>query len=132
VSKSQRDKERMQLLRKLARRHLERVQYVGCDAVVIRTTEERPIGPADHARFADGAPYRIYPVAGAYFFKWRVSDLLGSRDGREIEPGGWDHTHCDACNRSVNVDGSAWLTTRGSFFKLCPYCYRRVRQLATS
>lgn len=69
----------------------------------------------------------MYPVPGGYLYKWphRGGD---PPEGFTVEPGGWDHQHCDACNRTIGIDDIAWLTVRGSIFQLCPYCYRRVCQ----
>ena len=76
-------------------------------------------------------PYRVYPLdGGEYVVKWPYRG--GVVPGREfrIEPGGWDHEHCDGCNRSINVGRTFWQTARGSVYWLCPYCYRRTRQLS--
>ena len=47
----------------------------------------------------------------------------------ELREGGWDHEHCDGWNRQLEVGQNFWQTARGSCYWLCPYCYRRLRQL---
>jgi len=121
--------ERKRLLRSLRRRRFERVRFNGCNALVAWVPENGPVPAAVQVKIDERTDMRIYPVEGGYLFKWPYLDAVGPPEGFEMEAGGWDHEHCSACNRNIEIDATAWLTTRGSFFQLCPYCYRRVVQL---
>jgi hypothetical protein len=121
--------ERMRLLRRLRDRRFDRIRFRGLDAVVIRVPDDAADPPpAVRDRVASRQPMRLYPVAGAHLVKWPHAGGPVP-EGCTIEPGGWDHEHCDGCNRHINVGGTFWQTARGSCFWLCPYCYRRLRQL---
>jgi len=120
--------ERTDLLWKLRHRRFDRFTFAGQDALTIRAPESG-LPASVQAQFGS-LRFRVYPVEGGYTYKWPRIGAAAPPEGFEVEPGGWDHEHCDACNRTINVGGSAWLTTRGSFYQLCPYCYRRVRKLA--
>ena len=71
---------------------------------------------------------RLYPVEGAHVVKWPHTGGPVPK-GCTVEPGGWDHEHCDRCNRHILIGRTFWQTASGSCFWLCPYCYRRLRQL---
>ncbi len=120
--------ERNRLLRSLRRRRFERVRFKGCDALVAWVPEGQPAPNVVQAGIETGTDMRIYPIKGGYLFKWPYMGAAGPLEGFRVEVGGWDHEHCSACNRNIEIDGTAWLTARGSYFQLCPYCYRRVVQ----
>ena len=122
--------ERVRLLRTLRRRRFERFRLHGLDALVAHVPDDGPVPPAVAARLDERrSDMRMYPVPGGYLYKWPQHRGAEPPDGFRVEPGGWDHEHCDACSRTIRVGGTAWLTVRGSAAQLCPYCYRRVRQL---
>jgi hypothetical protein len=121
--------ERDRLLRGLRWRVFDRFRLNGADALVAHLSESDPAPTSVQAQINMHLPCRLYPVEGGCLVKWRDNgEGLPSADFW-IEPGGWDHEHCDACDRNIEVNGTAWLTVRGSFFQLCPYCYRRVQHL---
>ena len=80
------------------------------------------------ARLNAPVPSRWYPVKGGHLVKW-LHDGSEPGEGCWVEAGGWDHEHCDGCTPTIKVNGTAWVPLRGSFSRLCPYCYRRVVQL---
>jgi hypothetical protein len=129
VAKNKPTNERTRLLRALRRRRFERFRFVGWDALVARVPEGGPLPPAVRAMLAGGSPMRVCPVPGGYLYKWPRYDPVEPPEGFEVEAGGWDHEHCDACDRSIDRGGTAWLTVRGSWSQLCPYCHRQVRRL---
>ena len=121
--------ERTRLLRRLRRRRFDRIRFRGLDAVVIRVPDDAAAPPpAVAARHAEQGPMRLYPVEGAHLVKWPHAGGPVP-EGCTVEPGGWDHEHCDVCNRHINAGRTFWQTARGSCFWLCPYCYRSLRQL---
>jgi hypothetical protein len=62
---------------------------------------------------------RVYPVAGGYLYKWPHRDGSDPPPGFTVEPGGWDHEHCDGCNRSINAGRPFGQTARRSCCWLC-------------
>ena len=122
--------ERMRLLRSLRRRRFERFRYRGADALVAQIPEGVPLPAAVRESLAKRSEVRIYPVLGGFIYKW--PHYIGGQppEGFAVEADGWDHQHCDACSRTINVGKTAWLTVRGSSVQICPYCYRRVAQPA--
>src|SRR6188768_4360280 len=42
----------------------------------------------------------------------------------EIEPGGWDHEHCDLCARHIDVKFPTYYTDAEEH-RLCPQCYEQ-------
>lgn len=121
--------ERMRLLRRLSGRRFDRIRFRALDALVTQVTDSTPPLPAMQAKIQEGAPQRWYPVEGGYLVRWPHTGGAAAPGGFWIEPGGWDHEHCDGCNRPLNAGRTFWQTARGSCFWLCPYCYRRSRQL---
>jgi len=120
---------RLRFLWGVRRRWFEQFRFVGLDALVARVSADGPTSPAVQAKRAEGGDMRMYPVTGGYLYKWPYGAGDEVPEGFAVEAGGWDHVHCDACNRTMNAGGTVWLTVRGSFVQLCPYCYRRAMQL---
>ncbi len=85
---------------------------MGQDALVARLPQEGPAPPAVRALIDDRPSVRIYPVEGGHLYKWRHLGGGTPGEGFAIESGGWDHEHCDACNRMIGVGATAWLTER--------------------
>jgi len=122
---------RTQLLRRLRRRRFDRIRFRALDAVVVRVTDSDGLPPFIRARIANGLPSRWYPVegGGAHLVKWPHTGEATLPEGHWIEPGGWDHEHCNGCNRHIRVGRTFWQTRVDPCLWLCPYCYRRLRQL---
>ena len=123
--------ERTRLLRRLRGRQFERIRLDGLDAVVLRVPDDAADPPAAVQELVKRrCPFRLYPVeGGAHLVKWPHTGEAVMPEGHYLEPGGWDHEHCDGCNRHILIGRTFWQTTKGSCFWLCPYCYRRLRQL---
>lgn len=133
MAKERSDDERTRLLRRLRRRRFDRIRFRGLDALVAQVSDSAPVPPAVQAKIDQGPPQRWYPIeGGGYLVRWPHTDGAAPGEGLRVEPGGWDHEHCDGCNRPIEVGRTFWQTARGSCFWLCPYCYRRVRQLGRS
>jgi hypothetical protein len=115
--------ERDRVFQSLRGRRFDCIPFRSLDAVVIRVpddTAEPP--PAIRDRHADRKPLRLYPVDGAHLVKWPYT---GGEvpDGCTIEPGGWDHEHCDGCNGHINPVQSFWQTVDEPCTWLCSECY---------
>jgi hypothetical protein len=69
-----------------------------------------------------GPPQRWYPVeGGGYLVRWPHTGGAAPGVSLRVEPGGWDHEHCDGCNRHIEVGRTFWQTAPGSCFWLCPF-----------
>jgi hypothetical protein len=117
----------------LKQRRFERIRLPIQDALVARVSDSVPPPAAVQAKIDERVPQRWYPVeGGAYLVKWIHRGPAAAAEGFWIEAGGWNHEHCDACNRHIPVGRTLWQTVRGSIIWLCPYCYRRLLQLGRS
>jgi hypothetical protein len=122
---------RGQLLQRLRGQRFERIRFPGLDAVVVRVPGGTTSPPPFVQELVERRqPFRIYPVeGGAHLVKWARTGSKSLPEGHFIEPGGWDHEHCDGCDRHILTGRTFWQTASGPCFWLCPYCYRRLRQL---
>jgi hypothetical protein len=131
VAKKRHHDERTRLLRRLRRRRFDRIRFKGLDALVARVTNSETVPAAVQTRIDRGPPQRWYPQSdGAYLVRWPYTGGAVPSENFQFEPGGWDHEHCDGCNRHIKVGHTFWQTRRGSCFWLCPYCYRRLLELS--
>jgi hypothetical protein len=129
VTKGRGEDRRARLLRRLRRRRFDRIRFRPLDAVVIRVSDSAPMPPSVQERFDSGQPSRWYPAeGGTHLVKWpHAGGALP--EGHWLEPGGWDHEHCSGCDRHIRPGRTFWQTAAGTCYWLCPYCYRRLRQL---
>jgi hypothetical protein len=106
------------------------MRFLGLDAVVFRVSDTASLLPSVQTRIEQVQNSRWYPVeGGAYLLKWPHTGEVALPEGAWLEPGGWDHEHCDGCNRSILRGATFWQTASGSCFWLCSSCYRRLRQI---
>ncbi len=117
------------LLRRLRRRKLGHVRAGGADALVAFVAEGEVSPPPVLARIRAGTEMRWYPIEGGHLVKWPWQGSAPDTKHFRVEPGGWDHEHCSACNATIEVDEGCWVTERGSFFVVCEACRRRIRRL---
>ena len=43
-----------------------------------------------------------------------------------VEPGGWDHEHCDRCGGRVKAGEQVWVTSDANFALICGKCYETL------
>jgi hypothetical protein len=121
--------ERDRVLQSVCGRRFDPIPYQGLDAVVIRVPDDAAEPPpAVRERHARRLPWRFYPVEGAHLVKWPHT---GGEvpEGCTLEPGGWDHEHCDACNGHICAGESFWQTADEPCVWLCAACYRQLPPL---
>ena len=65
---------------------------------------------------------RWYPVPGGH--KVMVPNEWDSYDAVHftIEPGAWDHDHCDRCGKQIPAMTLCWVTRSGRYVTLCVEC----------
>jgi hypothetical protein len=66
-----------------------------------------------------------YFIEGGYVGWHKVGSPL--REGAiatEVRPGGWDHEHCDLCDKHIDVENPVAFTDDQGHF-LCSECYER-------
>jgi hypothetical protein len=59
--------------------------------------------------------------------RWVIPHDGGPYDASvfSLEPNGWDHTTCDACNVRLWPQDLRYVTSSGPYIELCPGCYRK-------
>lgn len=122
---------RDQLLERLRGEQFDQIRLRARDAVVVRVPDDADEAPPFlDELIARRQPFRMFPVEGnAHLIKWPHSEKDTLPEGHSIETGGWDHEHCDGCNRHIDAGRTFWQTVSDPCFWLCPYCYRRLQQL---
>jgi hypothetical protein len=119
------------LLRKLRRRKFSRVHVAGAAALVAFVPDAGPVAPALRAWLQVPCDQRWYPTPGGHLVKWPyTSGEPFDPQLFRLEPGGWNHEHCSACNATLALEEPCWITARGSFFVLCRACHRRLARIA--
>jgi hypothetical protein len=130
VAKGRHEDKRTRFLRRLCGQRFERIRFRPLDAVVVRVSDSAPPPPSVQARFDNGQPSRWYPEeGGTHLVKWPHTGEGTLAEGHWLEPGGWDHEHCDGCDRHIRPGRTFWQAEADPCYWLCPYCYRRLRQL---
>ncbi len=130
VKKDKSDK-RGQLLERLRGEQFDQIRLRARDAVVVRVSDDADEPPPFLLELvARRQPFRVFPVERkVHLIKWPHSEKDTLPEGHSIETGGWDHEHCDGCNRHIDAGRTFWQTVSDPCFWLCPYCYRRLQQL---
>jgi hypothetical protein len=116
------------LLRKLRRRVFCRVQVAGADALVAVLANQSEEPPAFRAMSELAGYQRLYPTESGFVLKWPYQGQAYDPNVFRLEPGGWDHEHCSACEASIKTNETCWITKRGSFYVLCKLCGRRLKK----
>ncbi|MGL6073059.1 MAG: hypothetical protein ACRC8S_02735 [Fimbriiglobus sp.] len=120
--------ERVQFLRNLQDRSFDEIRFRAADAVVISVPDDVETPPAAvMEQHAARRPMRIYPAEGSHIVKWMFTGGA-LPEGCSLEAAGWDHEHCDACNRHINAGHTFWQTTSGPCVWLCSDCYRETSE----
>jgi hypothetical protein len=114
-------------LRGIRRRKFVRIpRFHGRDAWVAFVPDHGDIAQAVQEKFNEQEDQRWYPTEGGHLVKWpHMGEELDPSHFR-LEPGGWDHEHCHACNAPIRRGDAFWLTTRTLFIALCEACHARM------
>ena len=121
------------MLRRLRHREFRGVYFEPQDALVaIAPIPGSPgPGPPHIAKLDFPYPFRLFPVeSGGSLIKWPYANQEFDPRHHRIEPGGWDHEHCEACNANIGAGDECWFTTDESTSILCGSCYDRRAELA--
>jgi hypothetical protein len=65
---------------------------------------------------------RWYPVEGGHRVLVPNEGAPFSEDHFTIEPGAWDHDHCDHCRTRIPAMTLCWVTRSGRYLVLCITC----------
>jgi hypothetical protein len=102
--------------------------FPGTDALVAfvpqdRATSDRVKEAADE--IGDG---RWFPVPGG----WKVKcPYVGQEFDEElftIEEGGWDHVHCDICNRTISTGQPCRVSDEEDCHVICEDCFTGLKE----
>jgi hypothetical protein len=116
-------------LRKLRLRKFSGFYYTPQDAII--AIAPVPGGPAPPVRekLDEPFPHRLYPIDSGFLVKWPYQGEDYDPRHFQIERGGWDHEHCEACNAVIRIDDECWYTEGDSTSILCGTCYDRMSKL---
>ncbi len=70
---------------------------------------------------------RWYPVDGGHTVKMPYQGTEPPPGPFTVEPGGWDHDHCDRCEENLPAGASCWTSTAEDPSVLCDACYRTLK-----
>jgi hypothetical protein len=116
-------------LRKLRSRKFRGFYYKPQDALVADAPVPGGPTPPVRARLDLQLDHRLYPVERGYVVKWPYGGEEYDPQHFRIEPGGWDHEHCEACNAKIEPEDELWRTEGYSLSILCGQCYDRLPEL---
>jgi hypothetical protein len=105
--------------------HAERVPVI--DALVAFVATGGKPAPAVQEQIDARGQSRWYPAAGGSFVKMPYQGDPVPMEYFRVEPGGWDHEHCDQCGGRIEVHGECWITSDADFGLICDSCYRKLR-----
>ena len=115
------------LLTRLRKDDLRQVPMPVIDALVaFARTGEQP-DPAVQEQLDARGRSRWYPTEGGHFVKMPYQGDPVPMEHFRVEPGGWDHEHCDGCGGRVNPGEECWVTGEADFELICDTCYRKLR-----
>ncbi|HEV2296791.1 MAG TPA: hypothetical protein VGR35_23315 [Tepidisphaeraceae bacterium] len=103
----------------------ERVPVI--DALVAFVATGGKPAPAVQEQIDARGQSRWYPTAGGSFVKMPYQGDPVPMEHFRVEPGGWDHEHCDQCGERIEVQQECWITSDADFALICDSCYRKLR-----
>jgi hypothetical protein len=103
------------------------VRFTAMDAVVVFVPqgEEPPAVVKEAIDEVDAA--RWYPVSGGFNVKFPLPDGI-DRTIFSIEAGGWNHIHCELCNRDIRDSTSYWRSETAKVACICEPCYAELQK----
>ncbi|MBN1319642.1 MAG: hypothetical protein JXA87_02270 [Thermoleophilia bacterium] len=84
--------------------------------------------PAPEVQYQiDGRPsVRWFPTEGGHLVKMPYQGDPVPTEYFSVEPGGWDHEHCDRCGGIVKTGEKVWVTSDADFALICGKCYETL------
>ena len=115
------------ILTRLTKGDLDRSRVPIIDALVAFVPEGQPPSPPIQQQLDARGYQRWYPTDGGHLVKMPYRGDPVPMEHFRVEPGGWDHDHCDACGVSIKTNVECW-TTRGADFRLiCDACFNQLK-----
>lgn len=69
---------------------------------------------------------RWYPKDGGHDVKMPFQGSVPPSPSFTIEPGGWNHDHCDVCETTIDAGQLCWMTQEEQPALICDACYERL------
>jgi hypothetical protein len=88
-------------------------------------TGEHP-APGIQAAIDSAGSSRWYPLEGGHRLLIRYDGGAYDPAYFTVEPGGWDHEHCDRCAENIPSMTLCWVTERDPYVLLCNTCHDAV------
>ena len=115
------------LLSRLTKGEMVRDRFPGMDALVAFVAEgQKPSAQVQEQLDARGQS-RWFPKEGGHVVKMPHRGESIPPGPFEVQPGGWDHEHCDGCKEHIMAGQECWVTTGRQFHVLCDACYEKLR-----
>lgn len=70
---------------------------------------------------------RWYTTEGGHLVKMPYQGDPVPMEHFRVEPGGWDHEHCDGCGNRIEQGEQCWITDDADFEMLCNVCYKKLK-----
>ena len=93
-------------------------------------TGEKPDPALSTAAQAAGSS-RWYPLEGGHRLVLRYEGGPYDQSLFTVEPGAWDHEHCDRCGANIPAMTLCWVTERDPYVLLCVDCHKAVMVTAS-
>lgn len=100
--------------------------FPAIDALVAFVATDTQPAPAVQEQLDARGNSRWYPTEGGHLVKMPYQGDPVPMEHFRVEPGGWDHEHCDRCGGRVVVGERIWVTSNADFAVLCGNCYEAI------
>ena len=115
------------ILTRLTRADLKRTRIPLIDALVAFVPEGQTPAPPVQQQLDTRGYQRWYPTAGGHLIKTPYQGGPVPMEHFRVEPGGWDHDHCDACVTSMKAGTDCWATRETNFKLICDACFNELK-----
>ncbi|MBZ5552097.1 MAG: hypothetical protein LAO21_05205 [Acidobacteriia bacterium] len=109
---------------------LEEYEFPGTDVAVVFVPEGQTPSAEVQEVLDRSSQQRWYPVPGDHKAKvpWLCSEGHESLCEREMK--GWDHEHCNFCNRHIDIGDVGWTAAAGGggVWLFCRECFEQVKE----
>jgi hypothetical protein len=103
------------------------VRFPGTDALVAFVATGTQPTPEIQKQIDARGQSRWYPTEGGHFVKMPHQRGGVPIENFQVEPGGWDHVHCDGCRGHIKTGEQCWVTSDTIFSVICDSCYIKMR-----
>jgi hypothetical protein len=111
----------------LTKAHFHPTRVPVIDALVAFVATDKKPAPAVQEQLDARGLCRWYPTEGGHFVKMPYQGDPVPVEHFRVEPGGWDHEHCDGCGDRIDVGAKCWVTRDANFALICGPCHKKMK-----